>query len=144
LIFCIALVASSELAMADERMVAKYGSFECQDGFELVHPRTDLVNVSRPQITEEVELRNSPLTELRISLPIENKVSADLYFASDFLFLNGAGRPLAALNVAPPDFRVDGRQYATASGATSVDRSVMQHTRQLCVRWFIMKLPKGR
>lgn len=128
--------------MADEIGLATYGSFECLNGFGVVQPRTDLVNVSRPRITEEQELGNSLHTELRISLPIENKVSADFHFASDFLFLNSAGRPLAALNVSPPDFRVGGGQSTTVSGITSVSRSVMEQTRQLCVRWFIMQLPK--
>ena len=143
LIFGIALVASSSLAMADERVVEKYGDFQCLNGFGLVQPRSNLVKVSMPQITEEQDLGNPLRTEVRINLPIQNKAPTDLYFASDFLFLNSAGRPIAALNVSPSDFRVGRGQSITASGVTSVSGSVGLQAKQLCMRWFIMQVPKS-
>ncbi|MGZ2500446.1 hypothetical protein EHI47_14260 [Rhizobium leguminosarum] len=95
-------------------------------------------------ITEKLAGWNEQFAGISVTLAIQNKAPADLYFASDFLLLDAAGEPIAALNADPPKSRVEKGKGAIANGATAVAPGSLGRAKQICMRWFAIQLPEGK
>ncbi|XKM42043.1 hypothetical protein A4U53_016405 [Rhizobium ruizarguesonis] len=144
LVFGIILAAFSGVAKADEKP-GNDAAFQCvaKSDFEETSSAVKEVRLANFTISEKVAAWNDQVAGVSISLAIQSQVSTDLYFAADFLLLDTAGEPVAALNVNPPEFKVEKGKGAIATGGTAIAPGALARTQRICMRWFVFQLPEG-
>jgi hypothetical protein len=134
-----AVSPSAPMEATELNSVRTLGSFQCIPIAAADDFRADSQDVRIGSLAINEQLGGDKVSAaLSVSYAVENRSASMLLLNIDFLFVDDADRPLAALTAAPPNMRIAAKRSEMGRDWTPVRPGMLATARSICARVFYM------
>jgi len=138
------LAVAAWLLIPCSSVAEQLGNFDCVafSDFEQASVKTDVMKVGSFNVYEKLSGTDKQSAGLLLSYTAVNETRGLVYLAGDFLLVDGAGAPLAAINATPVKLFVEAGKSMVVNGHTIVSAGTLAAARKVCIRIHLSLPPR--